>query len=887
MQVTLSPRRLAGSVPANPSKSAAHRALIAAALASEPTELASLGESEDILATQGCLHALADALGSPSRGTHAPAFGLVPATAGTAPRAVLDCRESGSTLRFLMPVAAALGVASEFLASGRLPARPLGPLADEMARHGVAFPNGRAFPLQMEGRLSPGRYSLPGDVSSQYFTGLLFALPLLDGDSEIRIETPLQSVGYIDLTLSILRAFGVEAVREPGRFLVRGRQRYRSPGRFAVEADWSSAAFWLCAGALGSDLASEGLDPHSTQGDRAVMDVLARMGATVGYDGKGRAFARRGAGLHGCEIDVSQIPDLMPALAVVAAAAKGETLFVNAARLRIKESDRLGVMADIAARLGAEAVADEDSLRIRGTGGALRGGHFSSHNDHRIAMSLAIAATLADGPVVIDGAEAVAKSYPGFWETYRSLTPPAADYERLLPDDDFLVQEPPAPYRADGRWSERHLQCVWYDDRLRPAPLRTETGEEVVVESCGRWNLEAGPDFLDAVLLVGPERRRVSGDVEVHIRPSGWAQHGHVGDPRYGHVVAHVTYYPGVAADLPGGALSISLRDALRALPRFSFDDIDLAAFPHAVIPATPRPCQRLWGDDPDRGMAILRAAGLHRMEVKRQRMRALMEEVGDPAQALYESVMAALGYKNNAPAFRAIARSLPLPLWDDAPTPLANYARLLGVGGLLPDISDLPADATDLPRTLWGLWWRNPAPVPEHPLPWRLDGLRPLNRPFRRLAAAAALFSRRAELLERIGAVDPADPKALRSVEKILVEVSRFPEVEPLLSLGGPAGKPAALLGTARAAAIVTNAVIPYLAATGNASMEALYDRLPPEEIGAPARAMANRLFGRDHNPRVLYEHSGLLQQGLLQIFSDFCLNDRSGCAECRFGRG
>lgn len=422
MQVTLQPCRLRGTVPANPSKSAAHRALVAAAFAAEPTDLAGLGESVDIQATAGCLHALAAALGVPHGVGASPVFGLAPVPLRTvAPRSVLDCHESGSTLRFLMPVAAALGVSAEFRASGRLPSRPLGPLADEMARHGVMFPDGRGFPLRMEGRLAPGRFSLPGDVSSQYFTGLLLALPVLDGDSEIVVETPLQSVGYIDLTLSILRAFGVEAVREPGRFLVLGGQRYRSPGRFSIEGDWSSAAFWLCAGALGSDLAAGGLNPRSAQGDRAVMDILSRMGADVGYDAAGRAYARPGMGLRGCEIDVAQIPDLMPVLAVVAAAAEGETRFVNAARLRIKESDRLGVMADVASRLGAETKAGEDFLWIRGTGGLLRGGRFSSHNDHRIAMSLAVAATVADGPVVIDGAEAVAKSYPDFWDRYQSI----------------------------------------------------------------------------------------------------------------------------------------------------------------------------------------------------------------------------------------------------------------------------------------------------------------------------------------------------------------------------------------------------------------------------------------------------------------------------------
>ena len=457
----------------------------------------------------------------------------------------------------------------------------------------------------------------------------------------------------------------------------------------------------------------------------------------------------------------------------------------------------------------------------------------------------------------------------------------STDYTSLLPAECACAREAAAEYRSGGRWTERHLQCVWYNASLRPDALATDDGEPVEVESCGRWNLEAGPDFLDAVLLVGTERRRLVGDVEVHIRPSGWTQHRHNADPRYANVIAHVTYFPGPrAADLPPSVLSIPLRDALRAKARFSFDDIDLAAYPHAVLPATPRPCQLVWGEDPDKGIAILEAAGRHRFDLKTRRIQDLADALGDPLQALYETMMAGLGYKQNAQPFRDLARAYPIASWTgDRRT---DYARLLGLAGLLPDASE--STAAPFVRDLWDRWWRAPVRTAEPAPVWHLNSVRPLNHPVRRLAAAAALFSSRAAFASFVGSLDPSQPKFARVLCRALADRARFEEVEPLLSLTGEPRRPVALLGPARAAALAANAILPFLAATRPELAGQLCRGLPSETVSAPMRTMANRLFGRDHNPGALYSADGLRQQGLLQIFADFCLNARGGCSNCRF---
>lgn len=450
----------------------------------------------------------------------------------------------------------------------------------------------------------------------------------------------------------------------------------------------------------------------------------------------------------------------------------------------------------------------------------------------------------------------------------------------------FELHESHAEYRDGGRWTERHLQCVWYNDALRPAQLVTDDGDEVRVESCGRWNLEAGPDFLDAVLIVGPEHRRICGDIEIHIRPANWTQHHHSSDPRYANVIAHITYFPGSRApDMPDSVIAVSLRDALRETPGFSFDDIDISAYPHAVLPSTPRPCQTACGENPAQAIALLEAAGRFRLEIKQRRMTDAIEACGDPLQAFYENVMAALGYKQNTQIFRDLARAYPLAAWEaDIET---NYARLLGIGGLLPDTQSPDAVVAKFTRRLWDIWWHNPIKKAELSGAWRLNSVRPLNHPVRRLAAAAALFTDRARLEKFIDGLDPSHEKFVKSLCKALAEMARFETAERIFSLTGKSlEKPVALLGASRATAIAVNAVIPFIAATRPATAPGIYNGIPSETISAPMRTMANRMFGRDHNPAAIYTADGLRQQGLLQIFSDYCLNARGGCANCLFGK-
>jgi 3-phosphoshikimate 1-carboxyvinyltransferase len=330
--------------------------------------------------------------------------------------------ESGSTLRFIIPISAAGGAAVTFSGRGRLPQRPIGPYLDCLPSGGVTLKTSGGLPLSISGRLKSGIYTLPGNVSSQFITGLLFALPLLDGDSEIRLTTPLQSEGYIDLTMDIMRNFGVETLRQDGSFFVKGNQHYTSRN-FSIESDWSQAAFWLAAGALGSAVECRGLDTGSRQGDRAIIDILRRFGVREELSVRAvisDTLKITGGALFGCEIDASQIPDLVPILAAVAALSQGRTVIGNAARLRIKESDRLKTTAQGLCALGANVTERDDALIIDGVP-ALRGGFADGAGDHRIVMALAIAATRCQNQVTIKGCEAVNKSYPRFFEDYNAL----------------------------------------------------------------------------------------------------------------------------------------------------------------------------------------------------------------------------------------------------------------------------------------------------------------------------------------------------------------------------------------------------------------------------------------------------------------------------------
>jgi len=384
VDVEILPGPLCGTIKAIPSKSQAHRALICAALADEHTNIVCEGTSKDIEATGACLRAL---------------------KAGDEDVVTLHCGESGSTFRFLLPIVCTLGRKASFVLEGRLPERPLSPLYEELVRHGCKLSPQGTNPFATRGKLSPGSYTLDAGVSSQFVSGLLFALPLLDGDSELRMTGSVESFPYIELTLAMLETFGVKVGFEGMAFSIPGRQKYRSPGTVHIEGDWSNAAFWLCADAIpGNEITVSGLDMDSRQGDKAVLGILERFGSD----------------LRGIEIDAADIPDLVPILSVVAAAAKGMTVIRNAGRLRMKESDRLAAVTDMLGLIGADIRETADGLIING-GKPLTGGTVSSWGDHRIAMSAAIAAVLCAAPVVIQGAEAVEKSYPTFFEERRRL----------------------------------------------------------------------------------------------------------------------------------------------------------------------------------------------------------------------------------------------------------------------------------------------------------------------------------------------------------------------------------------------------------------------------------------------------------------------------------
>lgn len=387
MDLILEPRSIAGTVAAIASKSQAHRLLICAALAERPTRILCGALSQDIEATARCLAALGAGLCYDGAVFTVRPIGLP--QSGEAP----DCGESGSTLRFLLPVAAALGCDATFHLRGRLPERPLGPLWEALEAHGCRLTRPTPDTLRCAGQLRGGVFALAGNVSSQFLSGLLFALPLTGEDCRLRLTTPLESRGYVDLTLAALERFGIRVEAEEAGWRIPGGQRYRSPGPVSVEGDWSNAAFWLCAGAVSGPVTVTGLDMASRQGDRAVLAWLRALGAEV-EEGTAGVTVRPGA-LHGCAINAREIPDLVPPLALTAALARGETCIYGAARLRFKESDRLQTVADTLNALGGRAEVRRTALRI--SGGALRGGAVSGANDHRIVMMAAVAAAVALG----------------------------------------------------------------------------------------------------------------------------------------------------------------------------------------------------------------------------------------------------------------------------------------------------------------------------------------------------------------------------------------------------------------------------------------------------------------------------------------------------------
>ena len=395
MDITISPRLLRGELQIIPSKSQAHRLLICAAFADRPTQIHCPEVNRDIEATADCLRSLGAEIIRTDSGYTVLPVSNVPKTAD------LNCCESGSSLRFLLPVVGALGVDAQFRMEGRLPERPLSPLWEEMERMGCSLSRPAPETIRCRGKLRPGAYRIDGGVSSQFITGLLFALSIMDGVSTLDITGTIESKPYIDLTNQALAIFGVDPTNP-------GAKKLRSPGYIAVEGDWSNGAFFLAAQRLGSELSIHGLRQDSRQGDRAVVHIMEQLegGSPV--------------------ISAGDIPDLVPILSVVAAANHG-AVFTDIRRLRIKESDRVASTIAMLEALGGKAEATENSLTVFPA--RFHGGVVDACNDHRIAMSAAIAATVSHGPVTILGAECVKKSYPGFWEEYQKL---GGVYEQYL-----------------------------------------------------------------------------------------------------------------------------------------------------------------------------------------------------------------------------------------------------------------------------------------------------------------------------------------------------------------------------------------------------------------------------------------------------------------------
>lgn len=404
----IKPSILAGVITAPPSKSVAHRAILCAALAGDPTLAVNCQNqvSKDIMAT---CNAIVDLLEGKQE---------------------LFCNESGSTLRFLIPIAAALGRETVFTGAGRLPERPLDEYRNILKDKGVTldFPDKGSLPLHIKGKLRSGEFLVPGNVSSQYITGLLLALPLLDGNSKVIVEGELESSAYVDLTIHVMHRFGVSVERLVNGYFISGNQKYLKT-HYRVEGDYSQAAFWAVANYLGSKLDIQGLDPSSAQGDKKIYEILRELDKINDSKESSTKTPHRNflcdiLGIKSekavFEIDASQIPDLIPVICVAAANTNATTRIVNANRLRYKESDRIKTSVMLVRGIGGVVTEEENGLVIYGSGELLAGGEIDSFGDHRIAMAGAIAALKTQKGVLIRNADCVDKSYPEFYEDLRS-----------------------------------------------------------------------------------------------------------------------------------------------------------------------------------------------------------------------------------------------------------------------------------------------------------------------------------------------------------------------------------------------------------------------------------------------------------------------------------
>ena len=417
-QIQLIPTKLKGKITPPPSKSLAHRAIIAAGLSKGISRIDHIEYSQDIKATIKAMEALGTII--EQHEDYLIINGQYTFTKNnTMPGVEIDCEESGSTLRFMIPISIVKENKVRFIGRGQLGKRPLNTFYEIFERQNIGYLyRENVLDLNIIGTLKPDLYRIPGNISSQFITGLLFALPLLSSDSIIEMTSPLESRGYIDLTLQVLKLYGIEIINhEYKQFIIRGRQEYQARD-YTVEADFSQAAFYLVADALGNDITVMNLNMESLQGDKAILDILRQMNCTIEQQDGGIKVINQG--LTGTTVDASQCPDIIPVVSLALAIAKGDSQVIHAGRLRIKECDRLSATVKELNALEAKLIEHEDSMEITGVN-SLKGGSVSSHDDHRMAMMLAIASTICQKDVIIDNKECVKKSYPDFWEDFMML----------------------------------------------------------------------------------------------------------------------------------------------------------------------------------------------------------------------------------------------------------------------------------------------------------------------------------------------------------------------------------------------------------------------------------------------------------------------------------
>lgn len=418
-ELKIYPSNLKGEVKIPPSKSMAHRAIICAALSDGLCIIENIDYSDDIIATIDAMNSLGAKI--VKHKDYIEVIGAYGSDEKPQETRIIDCNESGSTLRFLVPISLLFKGSSKFIGRGNLGKRPLTTYYNIFERQGIEYSYEEGnLNLVINGELNPGTFEVEGNVSSQFITGLLFTLPLLKEDSKIIITTEMESKGYIDLTLRAMNDFGVEIINNNYReFIIKGNQKYNARN-YRVEGDYSQAAFFLCADSLGNDVLCKDLDLNSLQGDKEVIDILERMNVVFNANDIGVKGTTNGE-LASTVIDGSQCPDIIPVLTSVAALTKGTTEIINAGRLRIKECDRLAAVTSELNKLGAKIIEKEDGLVVTGVEKLQGGVEVWSHKDHRIAMTLAIASTRCEEPIVIKDYECIAKSYPNFFEDFKAL----------------------------------------------------------------------------------------------------------------------------------------------------------------------------------------------------------------------------------------------------------------------------------------------------------------------------------------------------------------------------------------------------------------------------------------------------------------------------------